>query len=183
MRSCLIYSFFLLLIIGNISAQKVLQIEKLGKAKTKKLYIGESVFIQTTLNPDWFEGVIEDLLPDAQAVVFYDRIIPIKDITAIRFRKKSAMNGVGRALQWSWIVPVTYQGVFDLVNPPPSEELKQGWIATGIISGGSFLLGSLLRLIPPKKLKFGQGQNRRLRVLDLTFYPSDSLTKINNSKK
>ena len=74
------------------------------------------------------------------------------------------------------IVPVTYQGIFDLANPPSSEELKEGWIATGIIAGGSFLLGSLMRLVPPKKIKFGEGARRRLRVLDLTFYPTDEFT-------
>ncbi len=176
MKKLLSYSLLLFFFSGSLAAQKVLQIEKLGKAKTQKVYVGESIFIQTELNPDWFEGVIEDLLPDAQALVFYDRIIQIKDITAIKFRKKSAMNGAGRAMQWSWVVPVAYQGVFDLVNPPSPEERKRSWIATAYISAGSFLIGSLMRLIPPKKTKFGEGRNRRLRVLDLTFYPSGSYT-------
>ena len=176
MKIRLFFSLLIFCFIGNLTAQKVLQIEKIGKAKTQKLYVGESIFIQTALNPDWFEGVIEDLLPDAQALVFYDRIIQIKDITAIKFRKKSAMNGAGKAMQWSWVVPVAYQGVFDLVNPPTPEERKQSWIATGYIAAGSFLIGSIMRLIPPKKIRFGEGKNRRLRVLDLTFYPSDSLT-------
>lgn len=178
MKRRLFYSLLLFFFIGNLTAQKVLQIEKLGKAKTQKIYVGESIFIQTALNPDWFEGVVEDLLPDAQALVFYDRIIQIKDITAIKFRKKSALNGAGKAMQWSWVVPVVYQGIFDLANPPTPEERKQSWIATGYIAAGSFLLGSLMRLIPPKKIKFGEGKNRRLRVLDLTFYPSDSFTSM-----
>lgn len=172
-----ILSFMLILSLQvGLTAQKVLQIEKLGKAKTEKLYIGESIFIQTKDNPDWFKGVIDDLLPDAQAVVFYDRIIPIQDITAVKFRKKSAMNGMGKALQWSWIVPAGYQAVYDLVEPVSSEERKEAWKATAIISGGTFLLGSIMRLIPPKKLKFGEGERRRLRVLDLTFYSKDELT-------
>jgi len=165
MRIGFIYSFFLFVAIGNISAQKVLQIEKIGKAKTQKLYVGESIFLQTALNPDWFEGVIDDLLPDAQAIVFYDRIIHIKDITAVKFRKKSTLYGAGKAVQWSWVVPIAYQGVFTLVNPPEEEELKQSFISAGIIGGASFLLGSVMRLIPPKKLKFGAGRNRRLRVI------------------
>ena len=172
-----IWSFILMLFFQtNLLAQKVLQIEKIGKVKTEKLYIGESIFIQTKDNPDWFEGIIEDLLTDAQAVVFYDRIIPIQDITAVKFKKKSTMNGLGKAVQWSWLVPAAYQGVYDLVEPVSSEERKEAWKATAIISGGSFLLGSLMRLIPPKKLKFGEGERRRLRVLDLTFYSKDELT-------
>lgn len=174
MRRYFLCSWLLVTILLNLPAQKVLQIEKLGKAKTQKIYVGESIFIQTELNPDWFEAVIEDLLPDAQAIVFYDRIIPIKDITAIKFRKKSGLHGAGRALQWSWLVPVAYQGIYDLVEPPSSEELRESWKATAFIGAGSFLLGSLMRLIPPKKLKFGEGANRRLRVLDLTFYANPS---------
>ena len=164
--------FFLWLVIGNISAQKVLQIEKFGKAKTQKLYVGETVFIQTNMNPDWFEGVIDDLLPEAQAIVFYDRIIQIKDITALKFRKRSQMYGIGRAVQWSWLVPVAYQGIDLLVSRPNEEELRASIEGGAIIAGCSFLLGSIMKLIPPKKLKFGEGRNRRLRVLDLTFYPS-----------
>jgi len=147
MRNCLIYGLLMFVFVNQLSAQKVLQIEKFGKAKTQKLYIGETIFIQTELNPDWFEGIIEDLLPEAQALVFYDRIIQIKDITAIKFRKKSGMHGAGKAMQWSWIAPVVYQGIFDLANPPSPEERKQSWIATAYISGGAFLLGSIMRLI------------------------------------
>ena len=176
MKSYLLPCILILFLQANLSGQKVLQIEKFGKAKTEKLYVGASIFIQTKDNPDWFEGVIDDLLTDAQAVVFYDRIIPIDDITAVKFRKKSTMNGVGRALQWSWVVPTGYQAVFDLVEPVSSEERKQAWKATAFLSGATFLVGSLMRFIPPKKLKFGEGERRRLRVLDLTFYAKDELS-------
>lgn len=157
--------FFLIMISSSVlTAQKVLQIEKFGKAKTKKLYLGETVFIQTKQNPDWFEGVIDDLLPEAQAIVFFDRIIQIDDITAVKFRKVSIAKGMGKALQYSWIVPATYEVVYGAINPPI------GWKSLAYIGGGSILVGSLMRLIPPKKHKFGEGKRRRLRVLDLTFY-------------
>lgn len=180
MKSYLLPCILILFLQANLSGQKVLQIEKFGKAKTEKLYVGEAIFIQTKDNPDWFEGVIEDLIVDAQAIVFYDLIVPIDKITAVKFRKKSAMSGVGKAVQWSWVVPAAYQGVFDLVQPASSEERKQAWISTAFIGGGSFLLGSLMRLVPPKKLKFGEGERRRLRVLDLTFYAKGELTSQGN---
>lgn len=155
---------------SSVSAQKVLQIEKFGKAKTNKLYIGDQIFIQTKDNPDWFLAEIEDLLPDAQAIVFYDRIIQIQDITAMKFRKKSKVHDIGRVVQFSWVVPVAYQAIYDVVDPPFEEE---EWKPTAIVSAGTFLLGSLMRLIPPKKHKFGEGTRRRLRILDLTFYPTN----------
>jgi len=176
MRSYLLSFLLVFCLSVSLSAQKVLQIEKFGKAKTEKLYIGESIFIQTKDNPDWFKGVIDDLLPDGQALVFYDRIIPIEEITAVKFRKKSTLHGLGRAVQWSWVIPVGYQGVFDLVEPASPEERREAWKATAIISGSTFLIGSLMRLFPPKKLKFGEGERRRLRVLDLTFYGKDEVT-------
>lgn len=156
---------FLLIFSGNVvEAQKVLQLEKFGKAKTKKLYLGETIFIQTKQNPDWFEGVIDDLLPDAQAIVFVDRIVTINDITAVRFRKHSFFRGLGRSVQLSGVVPATYEIIYGAFNPPIE------WEGLAYFVGSSFAVGSLMRLIPPKKYKFGEGKRRRLRILDLTFY-------------
>lgn len=158
----LFFAFFLFLSPSLIS-QKVLQIERYGKAKTEKIYIGQTIFIQTKQHPDyWLESVIEDMLPDAQAIVLHDRIIQIKDITAMKFRKVSKAKSIGRSLQYSAVIPAVYEVIFGSINPPID------WRGVAIFSGGAFTLGSLARLLPPKKIKFGN--KKRLRVLDLTFY-------------
>ncbi len=155
--------FFLLFFLSNLPAQKVLQIEKFGKIKTQKIYLGEVVFIKTKQNPDiWFEASIDDLIVDAQAIVFYDRIILIQDITALKFKKKGSVSKLGKQVKLSGIVPATYELIYGLIDPPIH------WENLAIFTGGAFILGSIMEKIPAKKHKFGK--RRRLRVLDLTFY-------------
>jgi len=143
-------------------AQKILQLEKKGKVATTKIYLGESIFLKTQDDPDyWFEGELEDLMVEAQAIVFENRIIPLKDIISIKRRKRSAANGVGRGLQVSALIPAGYEVIYGVVNPPIE------WKSLAIFSGGTFALGSILRLFPPKQYKMGK--KYRLRVIDLTF--------------
>lgn len=150
-------------------AQKVLQLEYIGKVKTTKIYLGEVIFFKTKQDPDsWFEARLEDINLEAQAVVFDARIILIKDIIAIKRRKKSGFYTAGSAMQYSAAIPVSYEIIYGLVNPPIE------WKSLAIFAGGSVLLGTLLKLIPPKKYKMGK--KHRLRVLDLTFYAPDVVT-------
>lgn len=159
---CISLFFFSFLFIQPVFTQKLLQIEKKGKVATTKIYIGESLFIRTVDHPDyWYEAEIQDILMEAKALVFEDRIIPIKDILSIKRNRKSAMNGAGRAMQYSALIPAAYEVVYGLVEPPIE------WRSLALFTGGSFALGSLLRLIPPKQYKIGK--KYRLRVLDLTF--------------
>jgi len=143
-------------------AQKVLQLEKIGKIETTKIYLGETFFLRTIHHPDyWLKVTLDDVLIEAAAIVLSDRIIPIEEITTIRWRKKSKMSELGRAVQYSAIAPVGYELIYGLVEPPIQ------WQSLSIYAGGTFLIGSLMKLIPPKKYKMGK--KYRLRVLDLTF--------------
>ena len=160
--------FFILLLflIGTplLNAQKFLQIEKVGRFKIIKIPLGEAIYVKTIQNPDtWYHAVIEDISIEANALVFPRRIIALDDIVAIKLRDKSSAHAYGRSLQYSALAPVVYEVIFGLVNPPIE------WESLAYISGGALALGSLLRLLPPKKYKIGK-KKYRLRVLDLTFY-------------
>lgn len=146
----------------SVSAQKVLQLERIGKVESTKVYLGETIFLRTIHHPDyWLKATLDDILIDAAAIVLADRIIPIKEITMIKWRKKSKMSEVGRGVQYSAIAPTVYELIYGLVEPPIQ------WESLAVNSGSMFLIGSLMRLIPPKKYKMGR--KYRLRVLDLTF--------------
>ncbi len=146
-----------------INAQKILQLEKVGKYKIEKIHLGEFLFVKTVQNTDtWYHAVLEDVSIEANAIVFPNRIIPLSDIVAIKRKKKSGAHGYGRTLQYSAAIPAVYEVIYGLANPPIE------WKTLAYFTGGSFLLGSLLRLVPPKKYKMGK--KYRLRVLDLTFY-------------
>lgn len=151
-----------LLFIFPSFAQKVLQLETIGKVESTKIYLGETIFLRTIHYPNyWLKATLEDVLVDAAAIVLSDRIIPIKDITMIKRRRKSKISEAGRGVQYSAIAPVGYELIYGLVEPPIQ------WETLAIYSGGTFLLGSLMKLIPPKKYKMGK--KYRLRVLNLTF--------------
>jgi len=159
---CIYLTLLISILFSPVVAQKVLQLEKKGKVATTKIYLGERIFLKTKEDPDyWFEGELEDLMVEAQAIGFENRIIPLKDISSIKRRKRSAMNGAGRGLQVSALIPAGYEAVYGLVNPPIE------WKSLAIFSGGTFALGSILRLFPAKQYKMGK--KYRLRILDLTF--------------
>ena len=86
----------LLLFIGtswNSFGQKFLQIEKYGKTKVEKFYIGDELTYQ--LNGDkktWYNGTINDLLVDDNIIVFENRAINMKDISAIRTFKHAELS-------------------------------------------------------------------------------------------
>jgi len=162
MYKLLVALLFNLLFFFPSIAQKVLQLETIGKVETTKIYLGETIFLKTIHYPDyWLKATLEDVLVDAAAVVLADRIIPLKEITMIKRRKKSKMSEAGRGVQYSAIAPVGYELIYGLINPPIQ------WRNLAIYSGGTFLIGSLMKLIPPKKYKMGK--KYRLRVLDLSF--------------
>lgn len=162
MYKLLFLFLFNILYISSCFAQKVLQLETIGKVATTKIYLGETLFLKTIHHPDyWLQTELEDVLIDAQAIVLADRIIPLKEIVAMKRKKYSSLKKTGRAIQYSVVAPVGYELIQGLVNPPIQ------WESLAIFSGGTFLLGSLLRLVPPKKYKMGK--KYRLRVLDLTF--------------
>lgn len=149
---------------GGVTAlgQKVLQLEKIGKVATTKIYLGESIYIRSKDDPKyWFKGTLTDVMVEGQAIVFDDRVIVLKDIIAIKRRKKSSLNSVGKGLQVSAPVPAAYEVIYGTINPPIE------WESLAIFSGGTFLLGTIMRLFPPKQYKMGK--KYRLRVLDLTF--------------
>jgi hypothetical protein len=67
-------------------------------------------------------------------------------------------------------VPAAYEVVYGSINPPIE------WESLAYIGGGAIVLGTILRLLPAKKIKLGK--KRRLRVLDLTFYPAPNVTRL-----
>ena len=67
---------------STLYAQKVLQIEKSGKAKTEKIFIGETLTFQLKEQeePFWYTAVVEDLFVEDSVVLLGPRYIHIKNI-------------------------------------------------------------------------------------------------------
>lgn len=141
------------------SAQKVLQIERFGSAKTKKIYIGEEINYRIKGDKTWYTGVIQDLLIDENIILLQERYIRIDDIEIIRERKTWS-KPMGRQLYnfaGGWLL---FSAGGTLVG------WSFGW-DTVIIAGSAVLTGFLIQKIFKYK-KYKIGKKRRLRMLDLT---------------
>ena len=85
---------FLLLSLNTKSfGQKFLQIEKYGKTKVIKFYVGDELTYQIKGDKKtWYEGTINDLIVDENLIVFENRVVKMKDITAIRTFKHAKLS-------------------------------------------------------------------------------------------
>jgi hypothetical protein len=154
-----LFSFF-----STASAQKVLQIEKYGKAKTKKIYIGEELTYKLYDDDFWYTHVIKDIDVENNLLVFEDRFVNIKNIEKIRWEirwskgARSTLYLFGAAWSASALIGTATDG-----NP----DTNYRW-SDAIVTGTSWLLGWIVpKIFKYKTYRFGK--RKRLRVLDLTF--------------
>lgn len=145
-------------------AQKVLQIEKYGSPKTKKLYIGEDIHYKLEGDEIWYRGYIDDLLVDREIIALEDRYINMNDIEAFRYDRSWA-DPAGISLY-------TFGGAwsgFALIGTLTDGDPNTNYRASdAIVSGVSIGLGFVVqRFFGKKTVRFGK--RRRLRMLDLTF--------------
>ncbi len=167
MKLC--YSVFLLLFFftsHSIFAQKLLQIEKVGTLKTQRFYIGEEVVFQLVGETDgyWYRETIEDILVDANSVLFTHRLIEIADIAKIRTFKN---RGWSRGLSNNAFVASSGFVGLSLIAAATTEFMLN--TASVIIPGTTIIAGLAIRLIFRRKTH-RMGKRKRLRVLDLNFY-------------
>ena len=156
---------FLLCFTSNSFGQKVLQMEKRGKAKTKKFYIGDELTYQLEGDKEWYTEVIQDILVEQNSILFPSRIISIDQIRKIKTFKNRRRS---RALSTSLFV---FSGGFVslslIVAATTSWSLGTNfWLFPAI----AVPTGLLIRWIFNSKT-YKLGKKRKLRVLDLNIVP------------
>ena len=148
----------------QVSAQKVLQIEKYGKAKTEKLFIGHSFYYKVRNDDAWRFAYIEDLVVDQNMIQLGRIYVPLGNIEAIRYDRKIGKN-LSRSvmifgLSWSGFAAI---GTATDGNP----DTRYRW-SDAIVTGTSMLIGGILpKMFKYKTIRFGK--KKRLRMLDLEF--------------
>ena len=146
-------------------SQKVLQLEKYGKAKTKKYFIGEELTYQLEGDDDWYTEVIQDILVEEESLLFPSRLIPISEIRKIKsFKNRRWSRGLSNSLFW----------------------FSGGFVGLSLIAAATttFTLGTNVWLFPAiavpvgflvrwifKSKTYKLGKKRKLRVLDLNIIP------------
>ena len=149
---------------SNLNAQKVLQIEKYGKAKTEKLYIGQFVTYKVKDDDAWRDAYIEDLLVDQNVVQLGPIYVNIDDIEAFRW-KRGFSKKAGNSLM---IFGISWSGYAFIGTATDGRDDTQYRWSDAIVTGTSVLLGWIL----PKTFKYRTvrfGKRKRLRILDLEF--------------
>ena len=155
----LVLAFFLLAALP-LHAQKVLQMEKRGKVKTKKFYLGEEIIFRLKGSKAWYNDIMIDIKVEENIIVFSERFVKVSDITMIKKYRRGAKIAEGSLYSFglSWL-GFSLLGTLDGV---PLNDLA--WK----VPTSSVGLGFLIRRIFNVK-KYRIGKKRKLRVLDLSF--------------
>jgi len=159
--------FFLLCSIGMLSpglTQKILQIEKYGSPKTKKLFIGQKIKYKLEGDDIWYQGYIDDLIVDREIIALEDRYINMNDIEAFRYNR-SWSGPVGISLYTFGAAWSGFALIGTITDGDPDTNYRS---SDAIVSGVAIGLGFVVqRFLAKKTVRFGK--RRRLRMLDLTF--------------
>lgn len=146
------------------NAQKVLQIEKYGSAKTRKIYIGQEINYKLKNDESWYRGIIEDFNIEKNLIVLPDRYVSVDSVEA--FRKTKNWSRAARTSLYTF--GASWSG-FALVGTLTDGDPNTHYLwSDAIVTGVSWLTGWILpKIFKNKIIKFGK--KRRLRLLDLTF--------------
>ena len=149
---------------SSIFSQKVLQIEKFGKAKTAKIFIGEPVTFQLKEleEPVWYTAVLEDLWVEDSILLLGPRYIHLNKIQALKYERGwptvANRSLLTFGLSWSGLA---FVGTITDNNP----DTNYRW-SDAAVTGTSILMAlALPKLFGTKIVKIGK--RKRLRMLNL----------------
>lgn len=156
---------FIGLFISSVAwSQKVLQIERYGKARTTKLFIGDPVYYRVKGDEVWHSGYIDDLLIERNVIALEDRYVNLGDIEAFRYYQPWA-KAAGISLYTFGAAWSGFALIGTLTDNDPSTNYRT---SDAVVSAVSVGLGfAVERLFYRKKIRFGE--RKRLRMLDLSF--------------
>ena len=154
--------FFFFVSFLPAQAQKILQMEKKGKVKTKKHYLGEEITFQLKGGSDWYTDVMIDIKVKEKIIVFSERFVKVGDIKSIKSYKNARfVNRTEKSLYSfgaAWLL-------FSLGGTLAGEPLNDlTWKVPATSAGLGFLIK---RLFYTRKYRIGK--RRKLRVLDISF--------------
>lgn len=147
-----------------VSAQKILQLERYGRAKTTKFFVGDEITYRLKGEKDWNTRVIDDLEVADGLIVAVDRYIKVADIEALRHERHWAQP-VGKQLFWFGTGWSFYGLVGNALDGNPNTHYRWG---DAVVTGTAWGLALLL----PKTMRYKRthlGERKRLRLVDINF--------------
>lgn len=164
MRYLLLFSLFFTLFISSGTAQKVIQIERYGRAKTDKIYIGEGFEYRLKGSKSWRYAVVEGINIEQNLIVLADRYLEPDKIDAFRYYRpysqKLGLQVMTFGVAWSGfaLAGTAFDG-----DPNTSYRLSDGIVTAAALATGY----GLSQVLKYKKIRFGK--RKRLRLVDITF--------------
>lgn len=145
------------------SAQKFIQLERAGRIKTTRFYPGAVLVYR--YEDTWYSGEIQDVLYDVNMVVFHNRILPLKDIEALRLPKRTNKKLGARMLGVGMIWTMGHL-LYESNDNQPGVQLTPFQIGAGAVT---MTAGSIILLDGLRKYKvIEMNKRKRLRIIDLT---------------
>ena len=164
MRPLLLILFLSCIFLSPVLSQKVLQMEKYGKLKTTKYFIGDKLVFQLKGDDYWYHETIQDIYVNENTILFTNRVIKVDQIVAIKsYKNRNWSRNISTS---AYVVSGTFVGLSLLAKAANVGELSR---ATINLPGVTIIAGWLIRKIF-KSRKYKIGNKRRLRLLDLNFH-------------
>lgn len=159
----------LILIPEKGTSQVYFQYEHAGTTKVRRYVAGDEVIFRTKKFGDaWLKGRIERILPEDNALVFYDRISYLDDITYYQYERGWA-KGTGVTLMrfgGSWLL---FGGAIEGLRRADVIDTSYEFGAdTAIIGLGSIAIGYLTKSLWSTAIKKVNDRNR-VRIIDVRF--------------
>lgn len=164
-KALLLFATLCLFTGANLSAQRVLLLEKKGRDQAQRLMEGDELTFRMKGDNFWQSGRITELRPDIQAIVMNERYILLDEIEALRFTRSNLAGVIGPTLMtfgvgWSTWALIGYATDG---NPDTAYSSFDATVSATAVATG-FLMWKLFRR---RKIKLND--RNRLRILDLTF--------------
>ena len=151
----------LTLVFSPLFGQKMLLLERANRAKTTKLYVGQSITYALAGNEKyWYKRTITDLLPESNLLLLDNFPVKLTDIAAIKVRRRSILRLVGTTV-------FTF-GASLAVATTVAALYRDRQTRYGLLYGtaaGSLAAGYALNT--PRVLKMGE--KHRLRIIEIKF--------------
>ncbi len=163
---CLFIVLFLLSLFGSsLGAQRFLQMEKVNSLKNWRFYPGDELVFR--VDSLWYIRTITGFNFENKWILFEDGKVGLEEINTI---KTYTNPKLGRTLGQQLYLFGTAWGLYSAVDALATDRSLNSDVL--YVMGASYLTGFILSKLPKGK-KHRIGNNRRIRLLDLTFYPTD----------
>jgi len=161
---------FFLFAITPACGQKILQMEKRGKVKTKKWYLGDILTFKIKGEKGWIKDEILDIKVEEGIIVFSERFVYVEDIRIIKSYKNARFARSAQASLYTFGAAWLFYSLVGTLTGEPLNDLS--WQ----VPTSSFGLGFLIKQIfYSRKLRIGK--KRKLRLLNISFNKDMQLLK------